>query len=354
MKKDHILVPEPNSKFLKIECKECGEKQVVFSHASINFDNIFRIWGLDGGFSQSARGVCDSSRTCQIWDWSLQTSSEILNNSLDGQNSNPAFLPDPVACPPAVDGNNFIVDQQTTSNMYLVNATEIIGDNVGNDNGLCESNEACIYSPNFGAYQGDVNSLSTDTCAFADGPISGVKMYGYTSNGNVAPPPTHTIFVSSVPYDGNLGGLTGADSVCQARASVASLPGAGTYKAVMSNSSIPANSRIFITMEVRNTNGMTVATDSSQFWSGSIQNPVDYDEMGTQIISVLDVWTNTDSSGSIVDTIAINGSCDNWTSNQFIHGGFLGRADMTDSEWLKKLAGAQNCNQAFRIYCISQ
>ncbi|MCH6571779.1 MAG: 30S ribosomal protein S27e, partial [Thaumarchaeota archaeon] len=34
MKKDHILVPEPNSKFLKIECKECGEKQVVFSHAS--------------------------------------------------------------------------------------------------------------------------------------------------------------------------------------------------------------------------------------------------------------------------------------------------------------------------------
>ena len=34
MKKDHIPVPEPNSKFLKIECKECGEKQVVFSHAS--------------------------------------------------------------------------------------------------------------------------------------------------------------------------------------------------------------------------------------------------------------------------------------------------------------------------------
>ncbi len=34
MKKDHILVPEPNSKFLKIECSECGEKQVVFSHAS--------------------------------------------------------------------------------------------------------------------------------------------------------------------------------------------------------------------------------------------------------------------------------------------------------------------------------
>lgn len=34
MKKDHISVPEPNSKFLKINCKECGEQQIVYSHAS--------------------------------------------------------------------------------------------------------------------------------------------------------------------------------------------------------------------------------------------------------------------------------------------------------------------------------
>ncbi|MEE8181558.1 MAG: 30S ribosomal protein S27e [Nitrosopumilaceae archaeon] len=35
MKKDHIPIPEPNSKFLKINCKECGELQIVYSHASI-------------------------------------------------------------------------------------------------------------------------------------------------------------------------------------------------------------------------------------------------------------------------------------------------------------------------------
>ena len=34
MKKDHILVPEPSSKFLKVECSECSETQTVFSHAS--------------------------------------------------------------------------------------------------------------------------------------------------------------------------------------------------------------------------------------------------------------------------------------------------------------------------------
>ena len=34
MKKDHILVPEPTSKFFKVECSECNEPQTVYSHAS--------------------------------------------------------------------------------------------------------------------------------------------------------------------------------------------------------------------------------------------------------------------------------------------------------------------------------
>jgi len=34
MKKDHILIPKPNSSFLKINCKECGEQQIVYSHVS--------------------------------------------------------------------------------------------------------------------------------------------------------------------------------------------------------------------------------------------------------------------------------------------------------------------------------
>ena len=28
MKKEHILIPEPNSKFLKISCKECEKKSM--------------------------------------------------------------------------------------------------------------------------------------------------------------------------------------------------------------------------------------------------------------------------------------------------------------------------------------
>ena len=34
MKKDHIEIPKPSSKFQKVNCNECGEIQVVYSHAT--------------------------------------------------------------------------------------------------------------------------------------------------------------------------------------------------------------------------------------------------------------------------------------------------------------------------------
>jgi small subunit ribosomal protein S27e len=36
MKKDHIEIPKPSSKFLKVNCNECGELQIVYSHAAQN------------------------------------------------------------------------------------------------------------------------------------------------------------------------------------------------------------------------------------------------------------------------------------------------------------------------------
>ena len=34
MKKGHIEIPKPSSKFQKVDCGECGEQQVVYSHAT--------------------------------------------------------------------------------------------------------------------------------------------------------------------------------------------------------------------------------------------------------------------------------------------------------------------------------
>ena len=33
MKREHILIPKPNSKFQKVKCKECDEENIVYSHA---------------------------------------------------------------------------------------------------------------------------------------------------------------------------------------------------------------------------------------------------------------------------------------------------------------------------------
>ena len=61
----------------------------------------------------------------------------------------------------------------------------------------------------------------------------------------VSPPiPTghNIVFVTSIEYDGNLGGLGGADAACQSRAAFAGLP--GTYVAWLSTPTVSAHSRI--------------------------------------------------------------------------------------------------------------
>jgi len=43
MKKDHIEVPKPSSKFQKVNCEECGELQIVYSHASPQLLHVIHV-----------------------------------------------------------------------------------------------------------------------------------------------------------------------------------------------------------------------------------------------------------------------------------------------------------------------
>lgn len=69
----------------------------------------------------------------------------------------------------------------STTTDLLLNAVEIYGDGVGNDNFLCESNETCIYTPNIAAYQGHGELISAGS--FADGMLSGITLLKYETNG---------------------------------------------------------------------------------------------------------------------------------------------------------------------------
>ncbi|MEK6742021.1 MAG: right-handed parallel beta-helix repeat-containing protein [Nitrospirota bacterium] len=127
------------------------------------FQNTYRAWGKDGTLGNlDSRGRWITGGAGRIWDWSLSSSDTIVNSVL--------------AVP---TGNDTLThtwsDASTTT--VLRHAIEL----VGNGNGLCESGETCLYTPNIGAYQGHGNLISAG--AFSDGTITGVTLMKFETNG---------------------------------------------------------------------------------------------------------------------------------------------------------------------------
>lgn len=154
-----------------------------------NFENLYRMWGmLSSGFPSATQRSSCTTGTCQIWDLRIKkTDTLMLNRSDTLTATNDAFKAN-ATCPSAVSGNKIVtltsgVFGAALTRDYLINAVEIPDDPYGNDDGLCESNEACIYHPNYGSYLGEGDWLANGTCAFQDGVVSGVKMYAYPTNG---------------------------------------------------------------------------------------------------------------------------------------------------------------------------
>jgi hypothetical protein len=84
-----------------------------------------------------------------------------------------------------VNPANVVTDNAGRS--YLKSAIEILDpwfNPSGNYNGLCESGEGCLYTPNLGAYQGN-GDFSANTCTgFVGGNgVTGVTLYAYPVNG---------------------------------------------------------------------------------------------------------------------------------------------------------------------------
>jgi hypothetical protein len=154
------------------------------SNDFFNFENWYRSWGIDGSAFPASdnRGSC-SSGTCRIWDFRLaDTDTFFLNTSYSGVSSNDAFVAGQ-QCPTAVNGNETLTDFQTVPNTFLKHAMEIIFDDIGDDDGLCESDESCIYTPNYGSYQGEGDYIQNGRCNFTDGTVSNVSMFAYPLNG---------------------------------------------------------------------------------------------------------------------------------------------------------------------------
>lgn len=197
-----------------------------------------------------------------------------------------------------------------------------------------------------------------------NGSIYSINSYGIqptiipTATPTPVPPlPTPTprnfkyVFVSTSTHDGNLGGLSGADAICQQDADNGGVP--GTYKAWLSDSTTSPNlsppSRLFTHADIaykRYYDGVKVAYNWSDLTDGTLVAPIDLTI--TDVVYEF-VRTNTSVSGDIKDP---SQNCNDWTSNStqsYCNGGYTTRIN---NEWTENWGC--NCSSPLRIYCIEQ
>ncbi len=125
-----------------------------------NFDNPYQGWGpLAADVSTGAR--CILASTCQIWDYRLRAGgADLLGKPIaaaagaaaDSQLMTHTWVATNATDCALIPGAVFAAG--VCQSVFLRRAIELIGP-TGNQNGLCESNEVCLYTPNFGAYQGE-------------------------------------------------------------------------------------------------------------------------------------------------------------------------------------------------------
>jgi hypothetical protein len=172
------------------------------------------------------------------------------------------------------------------------------------------------------------------------------------------------VFVSSVLYDGNLGGLTGADNDCNSLANAAHLP--GTYRAWLSDSMTSAAARLTHgTVPYVLVDHTVVANDWAGLTSGTLLHAIDLTETGgappygTLYCSFggISVWTNTVPSGA-QPTGQPNGlpvDCAEWMSTSSDRA-FAGTASSTGPDWTANcsVSAVAICAETAAIYCIQQ
>lgn len=155
------------------------------------------------------------------------------------------------------------------------------------------------------------------------------------------------VFMTSTTHMGNLGGLAGAEAVCTARATAATL--GGTWVAWLSTATVNAKDRLTAGSGpfVRASDAVKIADDIADLTSGlALDSAILKDETGATPAFQLMVYTGTMLNGTIG-----NGTCADWTSANAADQGVAGLND-DPSFWSDDLGGGPMCDSAAPIYCF--
>ncbi|KKR46261.1 MAG: hypothetical protein UT82_C0016G0002 [Parcubacteria group bacterium GW2011_GWB1_40_14] len=194
-------------------------------------------------------------------------------------------------------------------------------------------------------------------CAIANGAGFG---YGNIVSFVAADPPlpgSGNVFVTSTTYNGNLGGLSGADAKCQTRASAAGL--SGTWRAFLGDETIGPKERLFhSTNPYARMDDVSIANNWTDLTDGTLNAPINITEFGT-------ATTNTSDGGfPVVFTSAVqdgskypvpNNTCNDWSSSSATNAAG-GSANESASGWVSYISGGMcnGINYPGALYCFKQ
>lgn len=167
------------------------------------------------------------------------------------------------------------------------------------------------------------------------------------------PPTPKVIFLTKGLHDGDFGGLTEADAICQAEAQAAGL--SGTFKAWLSDTyESPATRFTKNGSPYQLVDGTVIAIDWNDLTDGIIDHPIHLDATGTPSLQALYVWTNT-LPHSVPDNNSgapFFDSCFDWRDVTGEFTGNVGSTNSTNSNW----TDFTHVNCFFRnpLYCFEQ
>ncbi|WP_141734578.1 hypothetical protein [Oligoflexus tunisiensis] len=168
-------------------------------------------------------------------------------------------------------------------------------------------------------------------------------------------------FMTSSRHTANLGGLAGADAICNARARDAGYT--QSFTALLSDANTDARSRILINGPVYSTRGQLIADNAAEFWDGSWKMSPYYDEKGDLVESVREIWTGSQRTGGTIGwKTNASSSANSWTSADLtvypnvIFGKIFTDADGTrawlDTRRFGDFTAAANSSK--RLLCVSR
>jgi hypothetical protein len=154
------------------------------------------------------------------------------------------------------------------------------------------------------------------------------------------------IFATKTLYNGNLGGLAGADQKCMTAAQAAVL--GGTWKAWLSDGSTDAINRIAEVGPWYRLGSSNVKLFNNK--ANLTTLPLDSVQVNEDGVSVSGgVWT-----GTVVGGTRATVHCNNWASAQGTMGTLTGQSGDSTSAAYWTDWGASKCDEPRRLYCIEQ